>query len=105
MICFEVGINGKKIRTAGVKNGLLNFSLVAQTDKDEAKHFVHSSLCGLTEERGFEEYPWWGDLTFLSVGDVVTIKIVSAESADEPTKREPKKVARRKRRDSSTGSE
>jgi hypothetical protein len=105
MICFEVTINGKKTYTAGVKDGVLDFSLIAQTDKDEAKHFVHASLSGLTTERGSEEYPWWGDLTFLSAGDVVTVRIISADSADEPTRRERKKGTRKKRRDSSTSSE
>jgi len=90
MICFEVQINGKKTYTAGVRDGVLSFDVTANTYKDGTGYHLLSSLGGLTEEKGSEEHIWWGDFTKLSPGDVVTVKIVSADEADEPTKREPR---------------
>jgi hypothetical protein len=90
MICFEIRLNGKKTHTAGVRDGVLSFDVTAQTDK-EGKNHVMYALSGLTEERGFEEYVWWDYFTKVSPGDVLTIRVFSAKTADEPTKRERKR--------------
>ena len=90
MICFEIQINGKKTYTAGVRDGVLSFNVYAHTDKDGVRYHVVSALGGLTEERGFEEHPSWGGMTRLLPGDVITVRVVSSDAPDEPTKRERK---------------
>jgi hypothetical protein len=89
MTCFEISVNGEKVFTAGVPDGVLSFDAHwLGPVKDRPGGMVHWSLGGLTEDRGFREHVWWTTLRELSEGDVVTVKVVSSDHPDEPTKRE-----------------
>lgn len=84
LICFEVWVNGEKICLAGVgDSGVLNSIIhVAEPRKPD----LH--VGGLVND---EHVRWTERMHFLEVGDEVTIKIVEADTADEPIRKEPRK--------------
>ena len=92
MICFEITLNGRRIYTAGVADGLLNFNAVLHrpdTRKpDEPTGVGVWSLSGFTDERGFRENVTWAGITELSETDVITMRVVRSEQPDPPLIRE-----------------
>lgn len=86
MICFEVWVNGEKICLAGVgESGVLN-SIVTWGGRQWIKTDLH--VGGLVND---EHVRWTEKEHILEVGDEVTIKIVEADTADEPVRKEPRK--------------
>jgi len=95
MICFEVSLNGKKLWTAGVKSGVVTAGVDYRTEPSEKQFYpsVDSVLLhinGMSDEHHIHELLSWGGIKELSVGDELSIKIVSAERCDEPSLREPR---------------
>jgi hypothetical protein len=84
MICFEVWVNGEKICLPGVGDDVLNCIL------DGGRRGFKSNLHvgGLLND---EHVRWTQKIHALEVGDEVIIKIVEADAADEPVRREPRK--------------
>ena len=96
MTCFEISVNGKKVCTAGVPDGVLSFHAdwvgpYKGRPKDPPEGWAHWSVGGFTEQRGHEEYVRWGSLRKLKAGDVLTVRVISSDTADKPTERERKK--------------
>lgn len=87
MICFEVYVNGEKICLAGVgESGVLS-SIVSwggRQGRPEIKPDLH--IGGLVDK---EHVAWTKKMYNLEVGDEVTLKIVEADTADEPIRKFP----------------
>lgn len=91
MIAFEVRLNGKKVCTAGVGNaGVLTTSLAWRGPQPYQKggpsvaEYLRLDAGGLADSG---EHLRWLDRR-LKRGDVVSIKVVEAHSADEPRERQ-----------------
>jgi hypothetical protein len=94
MRAFEISINGKKVCTAGIEEGVLSaiLSLVMRAPEGESGE---KALEGpklevgglLTQGEGARENADWlsRDLT---TGDEVTIRLVEVDSVDAPLRRE-----------------
>ena len=94
MICFEVSVNGNRLCTAGVgQYGVLTAILTWVWSKAEEASLAHEErkekpdlhIGGLVNE---EHVNWLENPFLLSVGDVVAIKVINAQSVDEPARRE-----------------
>ena len=85
MICFEVWVNGEKICLAGVGE-----SDVLTCILDGGRRGLKSNLHvgGLVNEKHVR---WTEKRHSLEVGDEVTIKIVEADTVDEPILKYPRK--------------
>jgi hypothetical protein len=90
MTCFEISVNGKKVCTSGLPDGVVSLHVdwLSHLNKGASQDILQWVVTGLTEERGFKEHVRWTDLEPLSVGDVVSVRIISSDHADEPRKRE-----------------
>ena len=92
MICFEISVNGAKVCTAGLPDGVLSFDVIwhgpDNRRPDEPKGVGHWSVGGRTEEHGYVEHVWWRSVQRLSEADVVTLRVITADHADEPAERE-----------------
>jgi hypothetical protein len=99
MKCFEVTINGRKLCTAGVEDGVLTAILSyvkresVSSDAPEAQpgdntESLDIRVGGLENiEPGISAHVDW--LTQdISIGDEITIKIIDATSCDEPASKE-----------------
>jgi len=85
MICFEVWVNGEKICLAGVgESGVLN--AIIDGARKQRKSNLH--IGGLVND---EYVHWTKKEHILEVGDEVTIKIVEADTANEPIRKYPRK--------------
>jgi len=94
MICFEVSVNGNRLCTAGVgENGVLTAILTwvssqseeASPDNEERKEKPILHISGLMNE---EHISWLENPNLISLGDVVSIKVISSQTIDEPSRRE-----------------
>jgi hypothetical protein len=74
--------------TAGSSDGMVLVQIDRTTYKDKPRNYTILSVSGITEESGHREHVSWGGLHRLSVGDVVTVKVVEVGHADEATERE-----------------
>ena len=83
MICFEIHINGQKICLAGVgENGVL--SAMANFRASDDSHRTFCSVGGIAKiDAETSQQIEWLDRE-LCVGDVLTVKVVEAESYDMP---------------------
>src|SRR5687767_8039168 len=87
MICFDVFVNGEKVCRAGgeemaVMNCILSF---ARANEHHADDEVRLSVGGLLVHTYARIHPRWAEELDLKAGDEVTVRIVEADSADEPT--------------------
>ena len=89
MICFEVWVNGEKICLAGVGDSGVLDSIVGWGGR-QGRQLIKPNLHvgGLVND---EHVRWTEKDHTLEVGDEVTIKIVEADAADEPVRKEPRK--------------
>ena len=94
MICFEVSVNGNRLCTAGVgEDGVLTAILSwvwsqseeADPANEERKEKPDLHVGGLMNE---EHVSWLENPFLISVGDVVTIKVIKSQSIDEPSSRQ-----------------
>jgi hypothetical protein len=88
MIAFELYLNGKKVATAGVEQGVM--SVIAnwvrlKQDGDSWQSSV--SIAGL-DDKTSEHLKWFRQ--DLVVGDEIRIRLVDSEQIDLPAEREPK---------------
>lgn len=83
MICFEIHINGQKICLAGVgDNGVLSAMANFRVSDDSQR--TYCSVGGIVKiDAETSQQIEWLDRE-LSVGDVLTIKVVEAETYDMP---------------------
>ena len=90
MIAYQISVNGKKVATAGVQEGVVSAianwvfvrSDVAENpEKDWNASFTLAGLDELTSEH----LKWFR--CDLQVRDEVTLKLVDTERVDEPTER------------------
>jgi len=104
MICFEVYRNGKKIRTAGIEEGLLSFSLMHVTGRRNRSELLGFNISGIIDHDHDDngENVTWSPLNRMSVkvGDKLAIKIVDRPKCDNPVRRRP--ARKRKRRPPAT---
>jgi hypothetical protein len=94
MIAYQITINGKKVATAGLRQGVVSAianwvfipSEVAEDpDKDWHASFSLAGLDDLTSEN----VKWFR--RGLKVGDEITLKLIETDlPADEPTERKPR---------------
>jgi hypothetical protein len=105
MICFEVSLNGEKLRIAGIgETGVLNaiLSFVGkETPRGESEGQtvrLRLNVGGLrTDEDGVASHLDWVS-RYVSVGDEIRLKIIESEESDEPaTVRTESPEDRRKR--------
>ena len=87
MICFEISVNGRKVHTIGLPEGLLAtyVSYVkhpGSSAKEEGPDIVARG------QTPYDEKLLWGGFGRLRVGDAVTIRVVESDSPDAPTSRE-----------------
>ena len=90
MICLEVWVNGEKICLAGtgIGKGVLNSIIDLNSIGPEgATKYINLDVGGLVNE----EYLRWIERHSLEVGDEVTIKIVEADTVDEPVRKYTRK--------------
>ncbi|MBI3866550.1 MAG: hypothetical protein HY290_32105 [Planctomycetia bacterium] len=97
IVCFEVYRNGKKVRTAGVKKGMLVFDLIYFTGRHSIPRAMHFRLAGIerkTDDDDGRHVHW----SFMSAkpGDEFSVRIVESATCDRPTRSRP--TANRKRR-------
>ncbi len=98
MICLEVWVNGEKICLAGtgIGKGVLNSIVDLNSIGSEgAEKFINLHVGGLVDD---EHIRWTEKRHPLEVGDEVTLKIVEADVADEPTRKHPRKRKKAKTR-------
>jgi hypothetical protein len=106
MISFEVHVNGKKVCTAGVgEDGVLSAMLTyvrreneVLDPKAESEPAITLSVGGLANDQNMR---WLGSELPIESGDEVTIRVLEAESVDEPAERTDAKdpdIARKNRR-------
>lgn len=101
MLCFEVWKNGKKLTVAGVReSGVVSFMLSwvgkgvgASTRAAAARGAIpalHWRVGGIdSSDPAGNENVEWVENPKLKVGDELRVRLVAAESADEPSRREP----------------
>ena len=85
MICFELYLNGERLCRAGKEDMTVLTSIlsyVASTGKEEELLLTVSGL--LTSSEGHVHSSWL-QAHDVQVGDEVTIKIVAADTADDPS--------------------
>ena len=96
MICLEVWVNGEKICLAGtgIGKGVLNsiIDLNSIGPEGAVKH-INLHVGGLVND---EHLRWTEKRHPLEVGDEVTIKIVEADTVDEPVRKYPHKEQEQK---------
>jgi hypothetical protein len=81
MICFEVWVNGEKVCLAGVDESGVLCSIIDGGNKRRKSNLY---VGGLVDD---EDLRWTQKPHPLEVGDEITIKIVEADAADEPTRK------------------
>src|SRR6516225_7527738 len=90
MIAFEIHLNGRRVCTAGVGNiGVLTTSLAwrgAQPSNNGGSSIAEYLRLDVGGLKDSNEHLRWLDRR-LRRGDVVTIKVVEADSADKPRER------------------
>lgn len=85
MLCFEVWINGKRIKTVGYETAEefgVSFSAYPSLNSDSAALEMTGYA---SSEHLYSDELRWG-LTELRTGDEVLIKLITAEDADPPLK-------------------
>jgi hypothetical protein len=97
MIAFEVHLNGARICTAGVENGVLTTILSwvdgrgrdgpAQNGTSGSELTLHVGGLQAEENQAGQNLRWRDDR--LKPGDSVLIKVVEAAGVDQPVSREP----------------
>ena len=102
MLAFEIWKNGKKLAVAGLQHsGAVSFMLtwVGKGADASARAVEGAEIDGLdlrvggidsSDPSGDQSIEWIED-TALSLGDDIQIRLVVAESADAPIRREPTK--------------
>jgi hypothetical protein len=103
MICFDVYENGEKLCRAGKADLLVLSSILSWVKKTEVvDEELTLHIGGLYKhESGGNAHPQWLERLELNVGDEITIKIVEADTADEPvgeTVNTPEWIQEQKRR-------
>jgi len=89
MIAFELYVNGKKVATAGVEQGVMSVIANWVWLKQDVDDYWRSSvsLAGLDNETS-EHLKWFRQ--DLVVGDEIRIRLVDSKQIDLPAEREPK---------------
>ena len=101
MLCFEIRKNGKKLTVAGVReSGVVSFMLswVGKGEGASAQAAaaggavpgLHWRVGGIdsSDPAGGENVEWVENPK-LKIGDELRVRLIAAESADEPSRREP----------------
>jgi hypothetical protein len=89
MIAFEVSLNGKRVCLAGIgDDGVLGASVTAILPPEEVPTPIWFNVGGLAND----EHVTWVESSShprkaLEVGDLVQIRIIESETADEPIRR------------------
>lgn len=89
MIAFEVSVNGNPVCLAGIgEDGVLGASVTATLPASEVPTPIWFNVGGLAND----EHVTWVESSShprqaLDVGDLVQIRIVEAETVDEPIRR------------------
>ena len=94
MIAFDVSVNGRRLCTAGVEDGVLSAVMTRVKERTGArrtggptsKAYMSVTVSGLQFNSG--EHIRWRDKK-LKAGDEVTVCIVDAERPDKPLERKP----------------
>ena len=87
MIAFELYLNGKKVATAGVEQGVMSVIANWVRLKQDGDSWLSSvSIAGL-DDKTSEHLKW--SRQDLVVGDEIRIRLVDSEQIDLPTEREP----------------
>ena len=100
MICFELLVNDKKLTTAGVPgDGNLTQTVAWVRRPGDTQDGLYVTLSGHETHPDVlaQAHVDWGRFN-LKVGDVVTLRIVEAETADAPQSRKSNADARADRR-------
>ena len=93
MIAYQITVNGKRVATAGLRQGVVSAianwvfipsDVARDPDKDWAAGFSLAALDDVTSE-----HLKWFRCDF-QLGDEITIKLVETDHVDEPTEREPR---------------
>ena len=91
MSAFEIYLNGEKICTAGVGNdGVLSAIVNCITGRSRAD--LHLQVGGLINPG--KEHVSWIEQKQLTLGDEIRVKVVEADSVDEPKRRTPEETAK-----------
>ncbi|HEU5238892.1 MAG TPA: hypothetical protein VFU37_17305 [Pyrinomonadaceae bacterium] len=100
MITFEIKLNGRSLGTAGAEDLSVLTAIVSAVGKlgptsqeayqREQNHHIELRVGGLTSRAGGvpDEHLNWSEQT-LQPGDIVTISVVDATSANAPTASQP----------------
>lgn len=101
MICFEITLNGRRVYTAGVADGLVSFNAVLLRPdtrrSDEPAGIGRWSLSGFTDEQGYRENVTWAGITELSETDVITVRVVRSGRPDPPSTRSAQRMPKPKK--------
>ena len=93
MVAFEVDINGQRHCVAGLQNGVISAFVVhanlppepPETAPSEMTPPTSLSVTGITSAH--QSVHWKGIADTISVGDVITIRVIDTDSPDPPTAR------------------
>lgn len=98
MTCFEVYCNGKKVRTAGIKKGMLVFDLIHFTRKQKLSPVTHFRIGGISHESDDDkgEHVLWA-FRNVNAGDEFRIRVVKRATCDEPIESKPREPRKRRR--------
>ena len=80
MIAFEISINGKNVCVAGVANGLTS-AMISRVE--DGTDLVDLHVTGTVDPAGDPHSCAW-EMPFVTIGDVVSIKIVDTVSVTPP---------------------
>lgn len=82
MIAFDVAVNGKKVCTAGTERVLS----AGVTWTCRSPNTIMFNVGGISDEGGADHHVEW-HVPSISVGDVVTIRIIDSPMPDRPIHR------------------
>jgi hypothetical protein len=92
MIAYQITVNGKRVATAGLRQGVVSAianwvfipsDVATDPDKDWHAGFSLAALDDITSE-----HLKWFRHDF-QIGDEISIKLIETDQVDEPTEREP----------------
>jgi hypothetical protein len=96
MIAYEVTVNGKRVATAGISQGVVsaiaNWVFIPSDAAGDAKADWHAHFSvGALDDVTADHLNWFG--RDLQVGDEIRLRLIETEQVDTPAERKPREAA------------
>jgi len=87
MLAFELHVNGKKVATAGVEQGVMSVIANWVRGKEDGDSWQSGISIAGSDSQTSEYLRWFRQ--DLKVGDEIRIRLVESDRVDSPAEREP----------------